>query len=209
MTTTNDDHRTRPRRRGDALVGAILAATIEELRESGYAALTMESVARRAGASKASLYRRWETRAALVMDAVYEIGVLPGRIPDTGALRGDLLELMRLTALALSGPAGEAMRGILAEALPDHERVRELRARSQGRNRQLMADVLERAVQRGEISPDAVVPMRLEVGAALLRNFFLFQDRALDDDLLVAVVDDVLLPLFRTVPFERGAVPEA
>ncbi|WP_372700018.1 TetR/AcrR family transcriptional regulator [Arthrobacter sp. JSM 101049] len=192
------DHRTRPRRRGAALVGAILAATRAELREGGYPALTMEAVAQRAGASKASLYRRWDTRAALVMDAVYDLAPVPAEIPDTGELRGDLLEVLRRTAATLSGPAGAALRGLLAEALADQDRVRELRARSQGRNRQLMAEVLRRAATRGEVSADAAAPARLDVGAALLRNHFLLEDRPLDEAVLLEVVDDVLLPLFHS-----------
>lgn len=200
---STDDHRTRPRRRGTALVDAILGAALDELRENGYAGLTMEAVAQRAGASKASLYRRWDSRAALVMDAVYRLAPAPDDVPDTGGLRGDLLAALRQSADTLEGPAGAALRGILADALPDPERAREVRARSRGRNRELMAEVLRRAVARGEIRPEAVVATRLEVGAALLRNHALFHDGPLDETVLTDVVDDVLLPLFGTVP-RRG-----
>lgn len=197
---TTRDHRQEPRRRGDVLVNAILAATLDELRDHGYAALTMDGVAARAGASKASLYRRWDTRAALVMDAVYQLAPLPDRIPDTGCLRGDLLAVLRQSATVLQGPAGAALRGMLAEALPEPDRVRELRTRSRGRNRGLMAEVLRRAVERTEIPPEAVIPTRLEVGAALLRNHYLFHQEPLDEQVLTDIVDDVLLPLFTTVP---------
>ncbi|QGH69773.1 TetR/AcrR family transcriptional regulator [Pseudactinotalea sp. HY158] len=198
MTTA--DHRTSPRRRGDVLVRAILAATLTELRERGYAALTMDAVARRAGASKASLYRRWDSRAALVMDAVYELAPSPGQVPDTGDLRGDLLAALRQSAAVLEGPAGAALRGMLAEALPEPGRARELRARSRGTNRALMAEVLRRAVERGEIPPGAVTGPRLEVGAAMLRNHYLFHNEPLGENVLVGMVDDVLLPLCRAEP---------
>lgn len=203
------DHRRGPRRRGDALVHAILTATLEELRERGYAALTMDAVAQRAGASKASLYRRWDSRAALVMDAVYRLAPLPDEVPETGTLRGDLLAALRQSAATLTGPAGAALRGMLAEALPELDRVRELRARSRGRNREQMAVVLRRAVERGEIAPESVLPTRLEVGAALLRNHFLFHNEPLDEDVLVGIVDDILLPLFRSVPQPRGGTSSA
>lgn len=198
------DHRSGPRRRGDALVSAILTATIEELSEHGYAGVTMDAVAQRAGASKASLYRRWETRAALVMDAVYRLVPDPTDLPDTGGLRGDLLAALGQVATTLDGPAGSALRGMLAEALPEREGMHDLRARSRGRNRELMAEVLRRAVLRGEIMADAVVPTRLEVGAALLRNHLLFHGDPLDDAALTAIIDDVLLPLFRTPPHRPG-----
>ncbi|MFL4476088.1 TetR-like C-terminal domain-containing protein [Paeniglutamicibacter sp. MACA_103] len=194
------DHRSRPRRRGELLVTAILQATIEELDAHGYAALSMDSVAARASASKASIYRRWDSKAAMVMDAVYRHTPEPGDLPDTGTLREDLMALLRLSALALGGPAGAALRGLIAESLPRAGQLREIRMHSRGRNRQLMAEVLNRAAERGEISPEAIVDSRLEVGAALLRNHVLLQDRELDDHLLAEIVDDVLLPLFATAP---------
>lgn len=200
MSMTEDDHRKRPRRRGETLVAAILEATIDELVEKGYPALTMESVAQRAGASKASLYRRWETRAELVMDAVYRMAPMPEQIPDAGELRADLLEVLRQTAATLEGPAGTALRGLLADSLADNVRIDELRTKSQGRNRKLIAEVLRRAVARGEISEETVLPIRLEVGAALIRNQFLFHDELLDEAFFVSIVDDVLLPLFRSPP---------
>lgn len=200
MPAATDDHRRRPRRRGEALVHAILDATIDELAENGYFALTMEAVAQRAGASKASLYRRWSTRAELVMDAVYRMAPMPDQFPDAGKLREDLLEVLRQTAATLEGPAGTALRGLLAESLADSSRIHDVRTRSQGRNRELIAAVLHRAVARGEISEAAVLPVRLEVGAALIRNQFLFHDELLDETLFVSIVDDVLLPLFQTPP---------
>ncbi len=200
MPAATDDHRRRPRRRGEALVHAILDATIEELADNGYPDLTMEAVAQRAGASKASLYRRWGTRAELVMDAVYRMAPMPEQIPDAGELREDLLEVLRQTAATLEGPAGTALRGLLAESLADSSRIHDVRTRSQGRNRKLIAEVLRRAVARGEISEAAVLPVRLEVGAALIRNQFLFHDELLDETLFVSIVDDVLLPLFQTPP---------
>lgn len=199
MRAATDDHRRRPRRRGEALVHAILDATIEELAENGYPDLTMEAVAQRAGASKASLYRRWSTRAELVMDAVYRMAPMPDQFPDAGELREDLLEVLRQTAATL-GPAGTALRGLLAESLADSSRIHDVRTRSQGRNRKLIAEVLRRAVARGEISEAAVLPVRLEVGAALIRNQFLFHNELLDETLFISIVDDVLLPLFHTPP---------
>ena len=131
-------------------------------------------------------------------------GSIADRVPDTGSLRGDLVAALRRSAATLQGPAGDALRGVLAEALPEPDRVRELRARSRGRNAELMAEVLRRAVARGEIEPAAVLPTRLEVGAALLRNHYFFHDGPLDDDLVVTVVDDVLLPLFGTTRHRAG-----
>ncbi|MFG1964551.1 TetR/AcrR family transcriptional regulator [Nonomuraea sp. NPDC049028] len=190
------DHRKLPRRRGEALNVAIYQATLAELAEVGYARLTMERVAERAKASKASLYRRWPTRIELVMDAVYH--VLPDAlsVPDTGSLRGDILAALRRTAEALAGPAGEAMRGLLSEALGDESRAATFREHSQGTGRRLMREIVRRAVERGEVAPEDVTPRRLDAGQALLRQHFLFQGLPIPDELLVQIADEVMVPLF-------------
>ncbi|MCA2221679.1 TetR/AcrR family transcriptional regulator [Nonomuraea sp. NPDC052129] len=190
------DHRKLPRRRGEALNVAIYQATLAELAEVGYARLTMERVAERAKASKASLYRRWPTRIELVMDAVYH--VLPDAlsVPDTGSLRGDILAALRRTAEALAGPAGEAMRGLLSEALGDESRAATFRENSQGTGRRLMREIVRRAVERGEVAPEDVTPRRLDAGQALLRQHFLFQGLPIPDELLVQIADEVMVPLF-------------
>ncbi|MBE1591432.1 TetR/AcrR family transcriptional regulator [Nonomuraea angiospora] len=190
------DHRKLPRRRGEALNTAIFQATLDELAEAGYAGLTMERVAERAKASKASLYRRWPTRIELVMDAVYNSLPAPGSAPDTGNLRDDLVAMLRMTSKALSGPAGEAMRGLLGEALSSGSPLRALRKDSQSTTRRLMAEVVGRAVERGEVAPEAVTPRRLDAGHALLRHHFLFEGSPIPDELVVAIVDEVLVPLF-------------
>lgn len=195
---TNTDHRSQPRRRGEALHAAIFQATLEELAAGGYAALSMEKVAERARASKASLYRRWPTRLELVMDTVYHILPDPSAIPDTGELRGDLLAALRHMAAFLAGPAGEALRGVLGDALSDPARTADLRRRSQGNSRRIMEEIARRAVERGEIAAEYVTPRRVLAGQALLRHYFLFDSGALPDELIVQIVDEVVLPLFRS-----------
>ncbi|MFI7634301.1 TetR/AcrR family transcriptional regulator [Nonomuraea sp. NPDC049400] len=190
------DHRKLPRRRGEALNAAIYQATLDELDEAGYAGLTMERVAERARASKASLYRRWPTRIELVMEAVYHTLPTPESSPDTGNLRDDLLAMLRLTAKAMAGPAGEAMRGLLGEALRGNSPLSALRKNSTRTSRKLMEEVLRRAVERGEVDPAAITPRRLDAGHALLRHHFLFEGSPIPDELIVAVVDEVLVPLF-------------
>ncbi|RVX38232.1 TetR family transcriptional regulator [Nonomuraea polychroma] len=189
------DHRKLPRRRGEALNAAIYQATLDELAESGYAGLTMERVAERARASKASLYRRWPTRIELVMEAVRNTLPTPESTPDTGTLRGDLVAMLGQVAQALSGPAGEAMRGLLGEALSSGSPLSSMRRTSQGIGRRTMEEVVRRAVERGEIDPDAITPRRLDAGHALLRHHFLFNGAPIPGELVVQIVDEVLVPL--------------
>ena len=80
---------TRPRVEGDR-EAEILEATLEVLAEVGYDRLTMDAVAARAKASKATLYRRWNDKASLVVDALLVVKHT-AETPDTGTLRGDLI----------------------------------------------------------------------------------------------------------------------
>lgn len=83
----SQDHRKRPRRRGAVLNSAIFEAVRAEIPEAGYSALTMDRVAERARASKASLYRHWPGRAALVLNAAYDAMSGPETVPNTGSVR--------------------------------------------------------------------------------------------------------------------------
>jgi len=82
----------RVRRHGAELENALLQAAWDEARAVGYAGLTMEGVAARAGTGKAVLYRRWPRRAELVLAAMrHHLGSISSEIPDTGDLREDVL----------------------------------------------------------------------------------------------------------------------
>ena len=190
------DHRTRPRRRGDVLNSAIFEATLQELAEVGYPRLTMERVALRAGASKASVYRRWPSRMELALDAVHHLAPDPTDTPDTGSLRGDALAFMRIAAALLAGPGGEALRGLLGDALADQSRTLELRRHSRGTGHRIMQEIVQRAAARGEINSAAITPLRLDVAQAMLREQFLFHGPPIPDAVIVEIVDETVLPLF-------------
>ncbi|WP_309127162.1 TetR/AcrR family transcriptional regulator [Microbacterium sp.] len=191
----------RARRRGRALIDAIHDAVLAELGEHGYAGMTMEGVAERAGAGKASLYRRWNSRAELVRDTVYHLMRDAEGLPDTGNLREDLHQLLSQTVRLLNGPLGDALRAVLSEALADRGRAAEISSLSLGTGRRLMAEIVGRAVARGEVEAASVTDTRLDVGQALLRDRFLFRNVTADD--VTEIVDTVLLPLFDT-PAEAG-----
>lgn len=202
MTTRADAAGTRKptRRRGDALHAAIYQAALDELAEVGYARLTMERVAERAGTGKAALYRRWRSKVELVMDAVSHMYPDPAALPDTGTLRDDLLAALRLHAGLLAGPGGEALRGLLSDVLRDPERTFDLRARSKRRGGRVIAEAARRAVERGEIDAASVTPVRLEAGGAMLRQHFLFHGGPIPDEAIIEIVDELMVPLLRLGP---------
>ncbi|SEH49118.1 DNA-binding transcriptional regulator, AcrR family [Mycolicibacterium rutilum] len=103
----------RPRdRRIDA---AVLRATVELLAETGYADLTVEAIARRAGTSKPAIYRRWPSKAHVVHEAAFPVSAAT-TLPDTGTLAGDIGEMVRRTVGVLTTPAARAaLPGLVAE----------------------------------------------------------------------------------------------
>lgn len=155
MTSEVDKPRRAPGR-GKKVRDAVLAATRRELRETGYAGLSVENVARRAGVHKTTVYRRWTDRESLIVDAVSEeIGEdIP--IPDTGAFEADLRALARAFVRWASSDPG---RAILATLLSDAVRIPEIaevRRRIFEVRLQRARPVVERAIERGEVPPGTV-----------------------------------------------------
>jgi AcrR family transcriptional regulator len=183
------------RRRGDALLDAIFAATLDELAESGYAALSIERVAERARTGKASIYRRWPNRLDLVIDALDHTMPAATAPPDTGSVRGDLLVILRQVAATMSSPAGCAAKSCLES--PDGELAIAMRERLIPPRRAMMLELLGRAADRGEIRPEAISPRIAEIGPMLLHGELLQRGAPIADEAVVAIVDEVLLPLLR------------
>ena len=197
MTAADTDHRKRPRRRGAALEAAILDAVLAELAEVGYARLSVERVAERAEASKASLYRRWPSKVELVMDAVYHVFPDAASPPDTGSLRGDLIAVMSAVAEQLAGPAGQALAGILSDALGDPDQARRVRSYARGTSQVGMLEIARRAIARGEADPAAVTERRLEAGHAMLRHHFITRGVPIPKDVIEEIADEVMIPLLQ------------
>jgi AcrR family transcriptional regulator len=194
------DHRSKPRRRGERLLGAVFAATLEELAEVGFTDLTMEGIAARAHTGKATLYRRWPGRAALVLDALSH-ALPPGDpLPDTATLREALLLRLRQMADAMAGPVGAAARGLLAEVVRDPELAQAVRDRIIEPALERMREPFERAAERGEIPDQAFSPLVVSVGPTLLRHHFLLHGAPIPDSVLAAIVDEVVLPLVGATP---------
>jgi AcrR family transcriptional regulator len=194
------------RRRGTDLEEAILRAAAEELAESGYAGLTMDKVARRAGTNKNAIYRRWPQRAALGIAAYKYLADARTPAPDTGSLRGDALELLRAANATWSSPRGAVLRGLLAAAADEPQLLELLRDQAGGSAlNAAWLGLLSRAVARGEAPPEAVHPRVATLPMTLLRGEYALRGiPAVPDEVLVEIVDEVFLPLVRGRAPERG-----
>ncbi|HEX4251266.1 MAG TPA: TetR/AcrR family transcriptional regulator [Pseudonocardia sp.] len=193
--TESADGRSASRRRGNVLSQAILQATLAELAEVGYAAMTMESVALRAQASKASLYRRWPNRTELVVDAMECVRPYELAPPDTGNVRDDLLILLRRMISVHNSPAGEATHGLLAEVLRHPELLAAVRERFITPAIGLVLEVLRAGAARGEVRRSALTERIASVGPALLRDHFLIHGAPVPDSVPLDIVDDIVLPI--------------
>lgn len=190
------DHR-HARRRGEVLCSAILETTLEELREVGYTGLSMQRVAARARASKGSIYRRWPRRAELVADAMEHAFPRRSQTPDTGSVRADLLRCLRQLADRLNSPAGEAIRGLMAETIRDPDLMQAIRVRFIDPTISELIGVMTRGAARGEVRPSALTRRIASIGPALLREHFLVH-HCIPDRVVIEIVDDVVIPLIRT-----------
>jgi AcrR family transcriptional regulator len=139
---------------------SILAAAAEILAESGYAGFTIEAVARRAGASKPTIYRWWKGKAALIMELYENERETALSVSDRGSLERELTIRMRnLWRLWQKTPLGHALRSIIAEAQIDPSALAQLREDFLPKRRASTHTLFARAIARGEISPQADIEM--------------------------------------------------
>ncbi len=205
MTSPHPDREQRGTGRG--LLGApltqreaeLLTATLEVLRETGYDKLTVDKVVARAHASKTTVYRRWPSKAELVC-AAFAHAVHIGTPPDTGTLRGDLLQLAQIIAQD-AGLYGSTVAGILA-ATDRSPQLRELLVDDLYRDRRNQVFcVLRRAVARGEIVPQVISEDIWDVLPGYITFRMLQHGRPVTSETLRALIDDVMLPsLTRRLP---------
>lgn len=175
----------------------ILDAALDVLAETGYDGMTINLVASRAKAGKATVYRRWSSKADLVLDAV---ACMKGSdldldsLPDTGTLRGDLVAMVRPPSIRDSERKLKVMAGIVSMiarnpelAAAAHEALVEPRAAV---NRVFF----QRAIERGEIRADLDVEKLCTVGPAMVAYRTLMLGIPVDREFLIDNIDEIILP---------------
>lgn len=192
------------RPRDDRLEQRILGAVGAVLAESGYAAVSFEDIARRSGASKASLYRRWRTKREMVIAALKAGPARRGGADeiDRGSLRDDLLALCRRLDDTMRSADGRTAMLLLEAGLEDPELCEAIETSAGPTGARLPRTVIDTAVGRGELPP-GVDPFPYEeiVGSALLLRRL--NGLLVDEAYLEALVDTVLLPSLRATA-DRG-----
>ena len=196
---------TQTRRRGAELEAAILDAAWEQLIAEGYEHFTIDTVTARARTSKPVLYRRWKTREDLLRATVRHRGAAadPPSIPDTGTLRGDLLAL-----LTRANTTRNPMAALVSTMLGSYYNQTgptpaELRDAFLGQRGSAVEQVVNRAVERGEIDPDRLTPRIINLPFDLFRNEMMMTLKPVPGHVLRQIVDDIFIPLVTTPPPAR------
>ena len=174
---------------------AICDATLALLLEVGYDRMSMDAVAARARASKATIYRRWPGKQELVLDAVKARGVGLTVAEDTGSLRGDLVETYRSAVHGSAADDADLIAGVLRAMRTAPELADCVRSQVIESKCDVSRVIVARAVARGELPAETDPLILHEVASALWFHRVLVVGGPVDDAFIAHVVDDVLMPL--------------
>ncbi|MFD5583171.1 TetR/AcrR family transcriptional regulator [Streptomyces sp. NPDC127063] len=187
------------RRRGAVLERAILDATLEQLSTVGWKGLTMEGVAAGAQTGKAAVYRRWPSKEDLVADALQAGLPRLDAAPDLGGVREDLLALCRRSRDAMFSRPGCALRSVIHECDPmQAERFHAVIVEGVVQPMlELLREIVERGIERGEVRADAVNGYVLDAIPAMMMYRSKMCASEWNDQDLEEMIDKLMLPLLR------------
>jgi AcrR family transcriptional regulator len=158
----------------------ILAAALAELEERGYAALTIEGIAARAGVGKQTIYRWWKSRADVVLDGLPALAAHRIAVPDEGSLGADLTAFLAAT-FAERGQR-PVLVGLMAQALLDPAFAVQFRDRFLFSRRAVLRGILERARGRGELAAGTDLELLIDVVYGTLWYRLLLDHAPLDEE---------------------------
>ena len=191
----------RPRVEGDR-EQQILDATLEVLSDMGYDRLTMDAVATRAKASKATLYRRWNGKVSLVIDALLSAKTTPPAA-DTGSLRGDLIA----SFCGMGGLTDEKSVATFASVITAISRDRDFaeafRRDVIGPKSEVSRSIFARARDRGEIPASVDIDLLAPALAGIVLHRLYVMGEVPDEALITRVIDQIIIPAATAVPDGR------
>lgn len=194
--TADEDESGSTRRRGAALISAIHEAAILETAELGVPRLTMEGIARRAGAAKTSLYRRWSSPEDILLEAMKQNFPQEKWQPGTDDLRGDLINaLLLMRTLMHEGPMAQALFSIVAESRLHPEFYgRFWEDVFEAHGGRFTLTVLTHYAAAGKIDQARVTPVVADIGEAMMIKFVIDNREPPPIEYVGQIVDQVILP---------------
>jgi AcrR family transcriptional regulator len=179
----------RPGGRAARVRAAVLDAAAELLTDGGYDQLSVEDVAARAGVHKTTVYRRWPTKAGLIADAVSVHSEQNVPIPDTGTLLGDLQAFARAIVANIASEGGtRRSRSIVAAAATSDDLTAGMHS-FWAERLDSSATIVERAIERGELAPEADANLIIETVIGPLWVRLLLTGEPISDDLADRVAE--------------------
>lgn len=176
-------------------MAAVHDAAIAEVAEAGIGGLTMEGIAERSGTAKTSLYRRWTTPQAILLDALYRLHPQEQASLLADDLRGDLLRALRQLVTWVQSPAARAAAAVLMERQHYGDLVDELYEKVfEARGGRFTLTVLRHYAEHGHIEPARVTPVVADIGEALVLKHVGDTGSPPDEERLEAIVDEAILP---------------
>ena len=175
----------------------ILDAALAVLGEVGYDGMTIDMVATRAKAGKATLYRRWDSKAELVIDAVAcmkQADLSPDALPDTGTLRGDLVAMIKPHTLEESERKLRVMAGLMSLLASNPELAEAAHAAIVEPRLAINRLFLQRAIDRGEISSETNIELIASISQSMASYRLLMLRKPMTRDFALSVLDNVILP---------------
>jgi AcrR family transcriptional regulator len=185
------------RRRDHTRDPEILEAALDVLGETGYDGMTIDMVAARAKAGKATLYRRWPSKAELVIDAVacMKLGVIDyDNLPDTGTLRGDLVAMIKPPSMRDAERKMKVMAGIVSMLAGNPELAETARQALVEPRAAVNRIFFQRAIDRGEIPADVDLDTLCLIGPAMASYRTLILRQPVDRAYLMSIIDKIVLP---------------
>lgn len=185
----------------DGRRGVILATALDLLGEVGFDRLTMDAVAARARASKATLYRHWAGKAELVTEALRDRVLVPAEIPDTGSVRGDLVAGLSLMVREVRDRDLHLAQGLLTALRDQPELAGCLRSQVVEDRCGAARAWIDREIARGTLPDGAEAAPVADVAVPMIMMRMLVTGEPVDEAYLERVVDEVVLPLLcRSAP---------
>jgi AcrR family transcriptional regulator len=175
----------------------ILDAALDILAEEGYDRMTIDMVAARAKAGKATLYRRWPSKTELVIDAVAcmkNSAIDYDNLPDTGTLRGDLVALIKPMAMNDNQKKLKVMAGLVSLIARNPELADIVRQVIIAPRVELNLFIMKRAIERGEIPADADIHTLATISPSMVSYRTLMLQQPVDREYLIRLIDSVILP---------------
>ena len=175
----------------------ILDAALDVLSEVGYEGMTIDMVATRAKAGKATVYRRWDSKAELVIDAVAcmkQADLSPDTLPDTGTLRGDLVAMIKPRTIDESERKLRVMAGLMSLIASNPELADTAHAAIVEPRLVVNRLFLQRAIDRGEIPADTDIELIASISQSMVSYRVLMLRKPMSPDFMLTVIDKLVLP---------------